>query len=60
MGVIMREANKENEGKKKQGRKSEEGIMQIIFRENIVLVNEDKPADKLCNWRGAADSDRPF
>jgi hypothetical protein len=31
----MSEVNKENEKKKKQGRKSEEGIIQIIFRKNI-------------------------
>ncbi len=34
-GVIMSEVNKENEEKKKQGRKSEEGIIQIIFWKNI-------------------------
>jgi hypothetical protein len=31
----MSEINKENEEKKKQGRKSEEGIIQIIFWKNI-------------------------
>jgi hypothetical protein len=31
----MSEVNKENEEKKKQGRKSEEGIIQIIFWKNI-------------------------
>jgi hypothetical protein len=31
----MSEVKKENEGKKKQGRKSEEGIIQIIVRKNI-------------------------
>ena len=31
----MNEIKKENEEKKKQGRKSEEGIIKIIFRKNI-------------------------
>jgi len=31
----MSEVKKEKEGKKKQGRKSEEGIIQIIFWKNI-------------------------